>query len=389
MRIFLAMAALAAMQLFGAAMADETQTGASVKIDGARGGVFAAGANVEITGEVSSGLRPMTGVLALGGSVRVSATIDGSLVAAGGDVTFTGEANEFIGSGGNVTFAGSVEEDAMIAGGNLTVTPDAFIGGTLRMAGGALDVSGKMQDGAEIAGASIIFNGEVTGDLTIDADDIVIGPDAKISGELIYYSPKDADISPQAILAGGVVKKQTREGRYKFEERGPKFFTEKSMTARAYGALFWFVALGASGALMMLLFPRWMGETAASGRERPLTDMLIGVGVLIAMPIAAIVFMVIILGIPFGAFMLALYLGLLMVSNIGAGLAVGHLLMDKSGDKQAKFLPFLAGLAIVLILGAVPYIGALFSAVGMTIGLGALFNGLWVALRTPAESVAA
>jgi len=90
MRIFLAMAALAAMQLFGAAMADETQTGASVKIDGARGGVFAAGANVEITGEVSSGLRPMTGVLALGGSVRVSATIDGSLVAAGGDVTFTG-----------------------------------------------------------------------------------------------------------------------------------------------------------------------------------------------------------------------------------------------------------------------------------------------------------
>lgn len=378
----IAIAALAGLFFVGDAQADTTRTGASVNIDGARGGVFAAGANVEISGDISPGLRPMTGVLAVGGSVKISASIDGGLAAAGGHVEFSGHAEELFATGGDVRVSGRVAQDAMIAGGNLTVTVDSVVDKEFNAAGGSIDFAGTVGGKADLSAAFVRMNGAINGDVELSGDTIIIGPGARIDGDLTYYSDKPAEISPQAEITGKIVKKKPSERDFKWSELRHQPFARENLKSRAYGALYGFVALGASGALMILLFPRWIGGAAAAGRDKALSSILIGFAVLIALPVAGVLLIALVLGIPLGGFLLALYVGLLAISMIGAGVGVGHMLFDRGAGEQAKFLLFFAGLAIVLIAGAAPYVGGLATFVALLLGLGVLFRGLWSALRS-------
>ncbi|MEX0645363.1 MAG: hypothetical protein WD076_08630 [Parvularculaceae bacterium] len=380
-RWFLAVLAGAA-SLSAAAVADTSRAGAAVKIDGATGNVFAAGASVEITGDIEAGVGPRTAVFAAGASVNVSATVDGALFVTGGDVSYTGASEVLFASGGNVSIGGSVKEDAMIAGGNVMILEGAQFQSELHAAGASVDYAGSTTGDVNLAGAFVRLDGAVDGDAELAGEEIVIGPRARVKGGLTYYSTKSAEISPEAQITGAIVKKEESERDIKWErhKRNP-FASRGDLKSTAYGALFWFVALGASGVLMALTFPKWFGEAAAAGRDHPLSSLLLGFAVLIALPVGSFLFMIMILGLPFGGFLLALYVGLLFISMIGAGLGFGHLLLDRSKDVRAKILLFIAGLAILLVVGAAPVIGPIVGSFAMLLGLGVLVRGLWTALR--------
>lgn len=373
---------LAAFALLAPAHADTSRSGASVRIDGARGNVFAAGASVEISGEIAGGMTPRTGVFAAGASVGVSADIDGSLAAAGGDVVMTGSAKQLFLSGGNVTFAGEVDGDAFIAGGNVMVQQGATFHDDAHAAGASIDFAGTVQNDASLAGAFVRLNGVVGGDAEVSAENVVIGPATRVSGDLTYYATAPAEIDPAAQVTGEIVYKEASERDIKWmREKKENPFAGYGVRDNVYGALFWFVALGASGALMSLVFPRWFGAVAVAGREKPLSSLLLGFAVLIALPVAAILFMVIIIGLPFGGFLIALYLGLLCISMIGAGFATGHLLLDRSKDETPKVLLYFVGLAALTILGAAPVVGGIVTFLAIILGLGVLVRGLWSAMR--------
>lgn len=379
-------AAIAAIVAAGLALApaaaDTSRSGASVKIDGAKGNVFAAGASVEISGEITGGMTPRSGVFAAGGSVGVSAKIDGSLFAAGGDVVLTGSSRQLFASGGNVTFAGEVDQDAFLAGGNLTVQQGATFHDDAHAAGASIDFAGTVQNDANLAGAFVRLNGIVGGDAELSAETVVIGPETRVSGNLTYYATEPAEIDPAARITGELVYKQASERDIEWKrEKKQNPFSKYGMHDNIYGALFWFVALGASGALMALVFPRWFGAAATAGRDKPLSSLLLGFAVLIALPVAAIMFMLMVIGLPFGGFLIALYVGLLCISMIGAGFAVGHLLLDRSRDDSAKVLLFFVGLAALTILGAAPLVGGIVTFLALIFGMGVLVRGLWSSMR--------
>ncbi len=382
-RFHKALALIAAAACLGAAAQAETsRAGAAVKIDGAKGNVFAAGASVEITGNIEAGMGPRTGVFAAGASVNVSAAVDGALFITGGDVSYTGSSEVLFASGGNVSIGGSVEENAMVAGGNVMILEGATFQSELRAAGASVDYAGATTGDASFAGAFVRLDGVVDGDAELAGEEIVIGPRTRVKGGLTYYSTKPAEISPEAQISGAIVQKEESERDIKWErhKRNP-FASRRDLRSTAYGALFWFVALGASGVLMALTFPRWFGEAAAAGRDHPLSSLLLGFAFLIALPVAAVLFMIVILGLPFGGFLLSLYVGFLFISMIGAGLGFGHLLLDRSRDTRAKLLLFVAGLAILLVVGAAPVLGGIVTFVAMLLGLGVLVRGLWASLR--------
>jgi hypothetical protein len=381
MKFRLAIAAvLAASVAMGVAEADTSRSGASVRIDGAKGNVFAAGANVEISGAIEQGASPRNAVFAAGGSVNVTAQIDGTLFATGGHVTYAGSAKQVFMSGGDVQFGGSVDEEAFLAGGNLVVGEAARFT-ELHAAGASVDFGGTSTGDVNLAGAFVRLNGSVDGDVELAGEDIVIGPSTRVTGNLTYYATKEAQIDPAAQITGEISYKQEseREIEWKREKKNP--FSGYGLSNNLYGSLFWFVALGASGILMALVFPRWFGAAAAAGRERPLSSLMLGFAFLIAVPVAAIIFMVMVIGLPFGGFLLALYVGLLCISMIGAGLGLGHVLFDRSRDDQAKILLYLAGLAILTVVGVVPIIGGIVTFFAMLLGLGVLVRGLWAATR--------
>lgn len=376
-------AAIAAIAgLASNAAAETARTGASVKIDGGHGGVFAAGGNVEITGEVEAGLSPWTGVSAAGGSVNVSASVDGALFLAGGNVDFSGRSKALFAMGGDVTVSGEVEEEAHIAGANVVIAPGAAFEDDVTAGGATVDFGGAAHGDARLTGAFVRLNGVVDGDVDLAGDEVVIGPEARVKGDLSITSTQKVDIPDGAQIDGEVVYKKASAHEFDTKRWEKRSLSPGGLLASsAFGALFWVVALGASGVLMSLLFPRWFGEAARIGRDNALTTMLIGVAVLIATPVFAIILMATILGLPFGGFLFALYFGLLSISMIGAGLGTGHLLFDRSKDERAKIGLYLAGLAIVLVLGAVPLLGAIVTAIAFPFGLGVMARSGWTTLR--------
>ncbi|MEM9495129.1 MAG: polymer-forming cytoskeletal protein [Pseudomonadota bacterium] len=343
-------------------MAQTVRSGAAVDIDGARGGVIAAGGKVSVTGDVKRGFALMPAVIAAGGSVSVDATINGDVMLAGGDVVFAGAAEDVRLTGGALTIAGAAAGDMSAAGGSVEVSAFADIAGDL-----------------SIAAETIDFDGSVAGDAILSGTKISIGENARIAGDLIYGGAAAPEIKPGAAIAGEVKSSgeaapvQPQEG----SEARRRFGVE-----RAYGALFWFVAFGASGALMGVLFPGWMARAAVHGRDGPFGSMAIGLGLLVLTPIVAALSMAIVLGLPFGVLLLGAYGALLFVSFIGAGLGLGHLLFDRSGDASAKLSLFAAGLAIVLIASAAPVVGWLAVVLSAAFGMGVLARGLIGALQT-------
>lgn len=368
---------------FGAASAQTFKAGDVVEIDGAEGPVFAMGGEVEIRGNVSGGSTGPWTVMAAGGSVDIDARIDGGLAVAGGEVEVRGRARSIAASGGAVLVDATIDEDAKLTGGEATLGANSRVGGDLRAVGGELILSGAVDGDAKMTGGEILLEGSVAGDVEISGEDIEIGADAVIGGDLTYYSNRRADIHPHARIAGAVMfnersaseLKDYRDGDFDFGLDGG------GVAERAFGALFWFVALGASGALMGAVFPGWLGAVAEAGRDKPVGALIAGVFALVFTPILAVLLMIVVIGLPFGLFLLAIYGALLLVSFIGAGYAFGHLLLDRSNDGEAKIGLFLAGLAIISVAAAIPFIGWIVGAAAFAFGLGAMTLGLLRALR--------
>lgn len=380
MRAVLVLFAAAMTLLAAPASAETSKSGASVRIDGATGPVFAAGGAVEVDGRITAGgMRALNGVFAAGGSVGVGADIDGALYASGGEVRFTGRARRAMLAGGDVTLAGEVDKDAHLAGANLAVAPQAVIGGDLGAAGGYVRFDGATRGDADLAGGEVHVNGSIAGDLELTGETLVIGPDARIGGNLRYYADSEIDI-PSTVRIGGEVQYRNlseREVQRRVDRQRGHAFGAKRLHHSMLGAAFWFVVDAASGAALALLFPGWLGAVAAAGRGRPLVSLLTGFAGVIVAPVAAVLLMLIVLGIPLGGGLLAIWGSFLLLGGIGAGFALGHLLLDRTDEERPKILFLLAGLAIVMVLGAAPYIGWIFSILAAAYGFGALTLGLW------------
>ncbi len=357
-----------------AAVGQVFQAGPSVEVEGADGPVFAMGGEVELTGDMRGGP-----VFAAGGSVDIDAAIDGGLMAAGGEVTIAGAAKTVKASGGDVVFQAETSGDVELAGGSVEIRSGSVIDGVVKAAGGDVVMDGEILSDASFAGGAVRIDGRIAGDVEIASEDIEIGPNAVIEGALDYKSPSEASIAEGAVIRGETTYNQVSARDLDLDDMGG--WSGGGVQERALGALFWFVASAASGALMNVLFPGWMAGVAAAGRDTPIGALVMGLGVLLLTPILAVLFMLIIIGLPLGVLLLAVYGGLLVVSSIGAGYAAGHLFFDRTKDDEAKLSWFLAGLAIVLVLGAAPVVGWIVTFLAVVFGVGALSLSLLRSLR--------
>ncbi|MEO1251018.1 MAG: hypothetical protein AAFW81_01575 [Pseudomonadota bacterium] len=380
LRILTIVAAAMAAGLGAPAAAQTFKMGPTVEIEGGDGPIFAAGGEVIVTGEISGGFSDAT-LFAAGGDVEIAAEIDGKLMAAGGDVLISGSSDDLSAAGGNVVFNGASAGDASLAGGSLKIGALAAIAGGLDAAAGDITFQGEVGRDANFAGGRVELSGRIGGDVEVVAEKLVITETAVIDGALDFRGPAPADIAEAAVIRGTVSYNEASLEDVQRYRRGESSWSGGNAQERAFGALFWFVASAASGALICVLFPGWAGGAANAGREKPLSALLMGLAILFLTPILATLSMLIVIGLPFGLFLIGVYLALLFVSTIGAGIALGHLLFDRSGEGEAKLLLFFAGLAIVLVLSAAPIVGGPIMILAAAFGVGALSLSLLQALR--------
>ncbi|MCP5183578.1 MAG: zf-HC2 domain-containing protein [Pseudomonadales bacterium] len=313
-------------------------------------------------------------VIATGRSIEVSGSISGNLIAFGDTVRISGKVG-----GATISAASSLMLEHADGAGDLwgaakfiSINRDSIVGGNATLAGDSVMVEGKVARDLTGFADTIDVRGELGRTLRAWAGAIRLGNDAHVHGNVTYHaasrdSLKQAD---SARIDGEVV----------YEGQAEDFGHEnRYATARFY--LWQLARLGAAflvGLALFWLVPGLQSLSIAAGMDSLRTAGL-GLLVLIAVPIIALLTAFTLVGLPLALIAVAAWILALYLAKIVLGATVGRMLL---ADREGIMLPLLIGLAIVLVAGNLPWIGGIVGFVLTLVGLGLLAQYLWKAVNT-------
>ncbi len=324
--------------------------------------LYAAGANVNIAGAVAGDL------FAAGGNIIVSGPVSADLIAAGGTLNISGNvADDLRLAGGNINIANYIGGELLAAGGQMTIMSGTVIGKDVKIAGGNINYEGNAGGGVVIKSNSVYINGAVGKDLSVTAREITLGPKALIGGKFDYYSPKEAIIESGATIRGAVSFHKTEMPAKK--PAGAWFFFGIFTLALIIKTLMFITA-----SLVALYFT---GDQVKSIVKNASANFWKEAGrgfiILFIAPVAIIISFATIIGITLGIIALLVYLMLVFVAAVIAGLLFAQLALKYVFKKENYELNWWVVVLAVAVLGLITFIpiaGWLFTLVLVFAALG-------------------
>ena len=281
------------------------------------------------------------------------ALADEDSIRIGGQVAVTDEvAGELNAVGGRVVVDAPVQGDANLAGGQITV--NATVGGSLHAAAG-----------------QVTLNDTIKGDAVVAGGQLTLGPNAHIDGKLSFRGG-DLRQDPSAVVAGGVSHVM----------RGTSRHRDRTPAERFVRGWIWTSGLMVLAALIAAALPGPANRMAKELRERPWHAALLGLVALTMVPIAAVLVMITIIGIPVGLLALVGYVVLLLVGYVSLAVVVGALLLDRIKPEAAARTAWRMGAAVLAmlslaILARMPIVGGLVMLTALVVGVGMIVGTLW------------
>ena len=328
----------------------------------------AAFAEVEFSDGSLSGEHDATVFLA--GSDPVStATVKGILFGAGNTVSAGGESEYAFLAGNNVALNGDCSRDAFIAGNNV-----GFAGNVARdlyAAGNLLTFHGTIGRDFFAGGKMISLGGEVGGDVYLDADEIQLADDLKIGGTLRYNA--SANITgPKELISGAEVFYNSHAD--SDSDVSVSADVKPSPLSKLKSRIF-----GAVGLLLIAYFFLWLtplwekidSDYTGADFGKYAAAFGIGLGVLLALPIAAIILMITGIGLRPAFVLLCVYIAALIASPIFLGFILGSLLWRKAFKQPRNYwveLPI--GIVLLRLVTMLPYVPFPVTLISAAFGLG-------------------
>ncbi|MHB0997713.1 MAG: bactofilin family protein [Armatimonadota bacterium] len=331
--------------------------------------IAAFGQNISVDGTITGDL------MAFGSNITVPGTVSEDLTAAGGMVTIAGSVGDDLRvAGGQVQISGPVRDNAALAGGTVNLESSGRVGKDLMVAAGNANINGVVTRNLSAASGNININGRIGGSARIHSDNIIIGQNAVITGDLVYTGSKRPQVAQGARIGGEIREVKARVVETRKEPASP------------FGLiLFWLgrlLAMYLVGVLLIALAPRIVASTADRVIASPWISLLIGFIALIVVPALIAFIFITIIGIPLALILSAMYFIMLYISRIFVGVAVGRWITGRLGKPQmSQYLNLLIGLVILAIISAIPFLGGLISFVVLLLGLGALLYQRYVHMR--------
>lgn len=344
---------------------------------------FRIGENVSVSGEFSDNL------FVTGGDVQVEVHSKDDAYVAGGEVDFTKTiVRHLFLAGGDLSFRDSKAEVSTIAGGKIDLSHSTFnelivAGGDIHLtainveddlvvAGGEIFIGREsiVKDSSVIAGGEVTLEGKFEGDVRVIANELKVSPTVVIKGDL-YYTAKKIDISTEAQISGNKIEK--------VYESKPEY--DKGAWG-AFSALLLFLGGLLVAPILVVFFPGPILKSSNFVRSQFLASLGQGTIAFFLIPIVVLVLLMSIIGTAVG---LALIPGVFIIAIFSYGVAVFtvgdqlRLWLRKSvntefSGRKKLFQWTLLGSLVFSILSAIPLLGAIFYFILMLVGLGALMS---------------
>ena len=266
-------------------------------------------------------------------------------------------------AGGHVEIDEPTDGNLYVAGGQVSIT--APVSGNLRVAGGNVSIKSGIGGRAAIAGGHVTIDAPVGGNATVSGGSLELGPHARISGKLTFNGGH-LEQDPDAQVAGGV----TRTHRHRHWESG-------AYAGHWIARAIWTLGLMLLAALIAGALPGPARRMQEELRTRPWLAALFGVLALICIPIAAVIVMVTIIGIPLGLLALVGYVALLLVGYVATSVLLSGLILERYGAQAAARTATRVGAAVLAMLilstlAHVPLVGGFIALTALVLGVGAI-----------------
>ena len=312
------------------------------------GDVFGFGQQVEISGHITGDL------ICFCHTLRISGQIDGNLRSL---------AN-------NITLSGNVDKSASTFTEMLTVDPSGKIGRSLTSFTKSLNLDGSLgRDLLTMFGKATI-NGTIGGSLTAKGENLTINSGASIGGPAKFEGDNPADVSSSAKLASPLEYKKMEHKSHN-NVRGSGYYVWAVIWAAAY-VLF--------GLVLLSLLPGFSREASANV-ENVGASFGLGVLVFFAVPIAAVIACVTVVGLFVGLTTLFLWYGSLYFAQVIVGATVGQWIMGRAADTWGLVGRMVVGICILRVGMAVPYLGMWLKYAVIIWGVGALSLAIYRRLQ--------
>ena len=300
-----------------------------------------------------------------GGTVVVHGNVGQDLLAAGGNISVLSDIGDDARiAGGTIVLSGAIGNDLAVAGGQVTVTGKR-VGGDVLVSGGTVHIAAPVSGSVRISGGSVTIDAPVAGDVEVHAQSLTLGSKAVISGTLSYEAPRKATLED-----GASVKGETTHTPIVDVREGPA----AAIAVFSVWILATLASLIVASLVVFLLFGRYMRALARDVAARPLRMLGIGFLALVAIPAAAFVMFLTVVGVPLGVVTLAGYVALLIFSWIVAPVVTWALVESWwfKRPPEVRWQTVVFGAVTYLVVGLVPFVGWIAKAAIFLIALGAL-----------------
>jgi cytoskeletal protein CcmA (bactofilin family) len=302
-----------------------------------------------------------------GNGLSSTGRVEGSVLAGGNNLQITGpvarSVRAFMSS---LMIDDTVGHNVTAFGGELRLQQGAVIGRDVTFFGGTLVVAGKIDGKLTFAGGELVVSGIIKKGAKVKADKITLTSTAVIEGDFDYTSKKEAKIDSAAVITG------------KINHQLPKKKSGKGISGwTIFWWLLWRTSELVAGFLLIALFRKQMIALKETVAHSFLKTLGVGLLAFIVIPVMALLFAVVIVGLPLTLVLTAFYVVALFLSCNFTGLPVGEAVL-RLFKKEAPVSPYAAmtiGVVLIQLLETVPYFGTLVVFVTAWIGLGAIILG--------------
>jgi cytoskeletal protein CcmA (bactofilin family) len=337
---------------------DNINVASDQKIDSS---VYYAGSSIDIAGTINGD------VYCVAQTLNISGTINGDVICAAQSVNITGEVDGSLRvAAQTINISGQTKGNSTVFSQSANLIDGAKIGRDLNGASTQLIIN----QGALVArdvtiGAEIMnINGQIGRNAEVAVENLSLGPESKIKGNLTYYSNKDVSKQQGAEIAGSVTKKV------------PDASKNRNLLVSPFASiLFGLFILGSmllTSLVLVLIFPKVFKDTVKSSDKKTGKSIILGSISLFLMPIVIIFLLITVIGIPLAILLLLGWSIIMFLSGPFFAYYVGSKLINNNN----AILIMLAGSVVLLILYAIPVINFLALLAAGIFGSGIILNQL-------------
>jgi len=329
--------------------------------------LYTAGNMISINGDIEKSLY-------IGGNIiTINGDVEGNIFVGGNTIIIKGDVGDSVHAGGSsILIEGNIAEDLFIGGGNITISESASIGGDLIIGGGTVDIQGPIAGNILLGGGQIMINSKIGGDIKAQVDELFIGSQAEIAGNLKYSSPKEADIEEGSVILGEI----------DYKEKAIKKIGSSKSPKILFGILtiaflIKLLTMIASGLILVYFFKNITQQVVKGSLTNFWSSLGRGFATLILTPIVVIILLITVIGIWLAGLVGIVYVLMVFLALSLASIVFGSWLIKiikKQSEYKIDWQAVVTGVIVLALVTLIPLVGWFIGFIFVLISLGTLYR---------------